>query len=68
MSLINQQKIQGIGAVILQEDTRADAISLLLHVIDYIARHSGDREIFWCEISDLVDAMAEAVETSTAIH
>jgi hypothetical protein len=61
-------KIQGMAALILQEPSRGDALALIVRVIDFVARHSGNREMFWGEVLDLVDAAAEATESSTALH
>jgi len=61
-------KIQGMGVLILQEPSRGDALLLIVRVIDFVARHSGNREVFWGEVYDLVDAASEVVETSTVIH
>lgn len=61
-------KIQGMGAMILQEPSRGEALLLIVGVIDFVARHSGNRELFWGDVWDLVDAASEAVETSPSLH
>lgn len=61
-------KIQGMAALILQEPSRGDALMLIVRVIDFVARHSGNREMFWGEVCDLVDAATESLESSPSLH
>lgn len=44
------------------------ARSIIMGVIDALARLSGNRELFWGDMSELVDAATEQLDTSHEIH
>jgi hypothetical protein len=56
-------------AMIVNENVPHNQARLIvMGVIDALARLSGNRELFWGDMWDLVDAVTEQLETSHEIH
>lgn len=57
-----------VAMIVNNNIPHTQAMGVVMGVIDALARLSGNRELFWGGMYDLVDAVNEQLETSTEIH
>jgi NADPH:quinone reductase-like Zn-dependent oxidoreductase len=66
---IVSDKAAALVALIVNENIpHTQAMMIMMGVIDALARLSGNREVFWSGMSDLITAAAGELGTSKAIH
>lgn len=57
-----------VASIVNENIPYPQARLIVMGVIDALARLSGNRELFWGDMLDLVDAATEQIETSHEIH
>ena len=57
-----------VAMIVNENIPHPQARLILMGVIDALARLSGNRQLFWGDMLDLVDAAAEQLEDSHEIH
>ena len=66
--MVSTQAAALVASIVNGNIPHIQARGVMIGMIDALARLSGNREVFWLEMYDLVDAVNEQLESSTEIH